>query len=177
MILRLLRFGLLAGLAPILPLHAVDRLAERSPFLPPERNEAPVVTENPPLELRGIMGEGESRLFNIYNPATKQSSWVSLNETGRSFLVRSHDASADTVSIDYAGRPVVLKLAKAKISAMTETRPAVSTGPVPMNVQPAVLPRQPTAEQQRQLENVAAEVERRRQLRSQMTNPTAAQKN
>ncbi len=175
--LRLLRLCLLAGLVPSFPLLASERLAERSPFLPPDRNEAAVVTENPPLELRGIMGEGESQLFNIYNPATKQSSWVSLNETGRSFLVRSHDASADTVSIDYAGRPVVLKLAKAKIAPLSETRPAMSTGPVPINVQPVVLPRQTTPEQQRQLENVAAEVERRRQLRSQMTRPTEQQKN
>lgn len=175
--LRFLRLVLFAGVAPVLPLHAAERLAERSPFLPPESSQAPAVTENPPLELRGIMGEGAARLFNIYNPATKHSSWVSLNESGQSFSVRSHDESADTVSIDYGGRPVVLKLAKARIAPMAETRPAVSGGPVPLNVQPAVLPRQTTPEQQRQLENVAAEVERRRQLRNQMTRPGEAQKN
>jgi hypothetical protein len=137
-----------------------------------------VVTENPPLELRGIVGEGPGRLFNIYNPATKQSAWVTLNQTGQNFQVRSFDEGADTVSLDYAGKAVVLKLAQAKITPMAEVRPQPqNTGPIPINVQPAVLPRQPTAEQQRALENVAAEVERRRQLRNQMQRQQEPQKN
>ncbi len=162
--------ALLAGfaLAPALPAAAVG-LAEVSPFLPPARAAAPTVTENPPLELRGIMGQGADRLFNIYNPATKQSAWVGLDQPGQNFQVRSHEESAQTVSVSYGGQNVVLKLVQAKIAPLTEARPpAAASGPVPINVQPAVLPRQPTPEQQRQLEAVAAEVERRRQLRNQM---------
>lgn len=167
---RLLLRAFLAGLglAAARPVLA-GRLAEVSPFLPPARAEAAPVTENAPLELRGIFGQGADRLFNIYNPATKQSTWVGLNQTGHNFQVRSHEENAQTVTVDFGGRSVVLKLAQARIAPLAESRPSASVNTSsPLNVQPAVLPRQPTAEQQRQLEGVAAEVERRRQLRNQM---------
>lgn len=177
--LRLLSLGFLAGLGPILSLSAANRLAENSPFLPPTRVQAPVVTENPPLELRGIVGQGEERLFNIYNPASKQSAWVPLNQaTGQNYQLRTYDERAQTVSLDHGGRPIVLKLAQSKISPLTEARPQSAPAPVGavggINIQPAVLPRPTTPDQQRALENVAAEVERRRQLRNQMTQPPAA---
>src|SRR5690606_33081281 len=126
----------LAGLGSVGTASGAERLAETSPFLPQARNDALVVTENPPLELRGIVGEGPGRLFNIYNPATKQSAWVTLNQTGQNFQVRSFDEGADTVSLDYAGKAVVLKLAQAKIAPMAEVRPQPqNTGPIPINVQ------------------------------------------
>ncbi len=143
-----------------------QRLAEKSPFLPPGGKEGPVATENPPLELRGIMGEGAGQLFNIYNPATKTSVWVSLGEAGQNFQIRSFDNAAETVSIDYGGRAVVLKLAQGKIAPLAESRPppaATTTLPA----QPAMAPRPSTPEQVRALESVTAEVERRRALRNQ----------
>lgn len=166
--------GLLAGLIVMVPMAAAQRLAETSPFLPPARGEAAVVTENAPLELRGTMGSGEGRMYNIYNPTTKMSAWVGLNEEGHAFQVRSFDESAETVSLNYGGRTVVLKMTQARIAPLVEARPNQS-GPGPNIVQPPGLLRQPTPEQQRQLENVAAEVERRRQMRNQLTRPQGPQ--
>ncbi len=145
-----------------------QRLAETSPFLPPVRQQAAPVTENQPLELRGMMGTGESRVFSIYDPATKQSTWVKLNEQGHNFLIREHDESAQTITIDYGGRPLTLKLTEARIAAMTAPTPGPvplpQGGPVPTgrNIQP----RPPTPEQQRALEQVQAEVARRRAARA-----------
>lgn len=162
--------GALALVVVLTPVAKAQRLAEKSPFLPPAAKDVPVVTENAPLELRGIMGEGAGRMFNVYNPSTKMSSWLSINEAGQNFSVRSFDESADTISVEYGGRNVVLKLAQAKIAAIPEARPGPQQ-PAVMPAQPAVAPRQPTPEQVRALENVTAEVERRRALRNQAIRP------
>ncbi len=144
-----------------------QNLAETSPFMPVTRQVAPTVTENAPLELRGIMGQGDERMFSIYNPSTKQSLWVRLNEPGREFVVRTHDDAAATISVEYGGRALNLKLTEARIATLAAApdRPRPSNVPSPAMPGPAA--RTPTPEQMRALENVQAEVERRRNARNE----------
>lgn len=155
-----------------------QELAASSPFLPGAGAVAGVVTENAPLELRGIVGSGAGRLFNIFDPTTKQSRWVGLNEPGSSFTVKVHDEASDTVTLDYAGRSLSLRLPESKITPL-----ALAAAPAPSVVNNR--PRRPdnaeatpgqarelTPEEAKRLENVAAEVARRRALRNATQNGT-----
>jgi hypothetical protein len=136
-----------------------------SPFLPRGGN-AGVVTENSPVELRGIMPtEGGPTFFGLYDPIKKQCSWVKLNEVGRDLpaTVRTYDASSETITVDYQGRTLNLALKAAKI----ETAPAMAQIP---QLQPRPMPGPqlnpvPAVDEAKRLEAVAAEVARRRQQR------------
>lgn len=168
----LLRLALAsAGLGAGWARASAQELAATSPFLPPAGAPAGPITENAPLELRGIMGADSGRLFNIYDPSSKLSYWVSLNEAGHNFTVRSYDETSDTVSLDYAGRPLSLRLTEAKITPLAVAPAPAARGNLHTpgdNPGDAAIPApgQLTAEQARRLENVAAEVARRRALRS-----------
>lgn len=158
-----------------------QELASQSPFLPGPGVAAGVVTENAPLELRGIVGTGAGRLFNIFDPSTKQSRWVRLNEPGHSFTVVTHDEASDTVSLDYAGRSLSLRLPESKITPL-----ALAPAPSIVNNRPRrdgnqdnvpgtpAQPRELSPEEAKRLENVAAEVARRRALRNATQNVAPA---
>jgi hypothetical protein len=151
-----------------------QELAADSPFLPgASAVEGP--TENAPLELRGIVGTGATRLFNLFDPSTKQSRWVGLDEPGHSFTVKAHDEASDAVTIDYAGRVLSLRLPESRITPLAlAALPAPGTGNNrgrrPDNADNAVgapsAPRELTPEEAKRLENVATEVARRRALRN-----------
>ena len=152
---------------------SAQELASSSPFLPSAGAVAGVVTENAPLELRGIVGMGDARLFNIFDPSSKQSRWVRLNEPGSAFTVKSHDEATDTVSLDYAGRSLSLRLPEAKITSLAATPvPAVANNRPrrPEGQDAPSPPAELSAEQAKRLENVAAEVTRRRALRNTTQN-------
>lgn len=150
-------------------------LAEGSPFLPGAGAVAAVATENAPLELRGIVGAGANRLFNIFDPSSKQSRWVRLNEPGNAFTVKAHDEVSDTVTLDYAGRTLSLRLPESRITplalaavpapAPAVNRPRRGDGGDSAASGPAQ-PRELTPEEAKRLENVATEVARRRALRN-----------
>lgn len=154
-------------------------LAANSPFLPGAGVVAGVATENAPLELRGIVGSGDSRLFAIFDPSSKQTRWVRLNEAGNPFTVKAHDEATDTVLLDYAGRSLSLRLPESKITPLAQA-PAPSPSPVvnnrprrPDNGETAAAPaqaRELSPEEAKRLENVAAEVARRRALRNATQN-------
>lgn len=153
---------------------AQDLVAD-SPFLPGASAAAGVATENAPLELRGIVGTGANRLFNLFDPSTKQSRWVGLNEPGNNFTVKAHDEASDTVTIDYVGRTLNLRLPESKItplalaavpapsSANNRSRRPDNSDNAAGNPQQG---RELTPEEAKRLENVAAEVARRRALRN-----------
>lgn len=131
-----------------------------SPFLP--QNGTPgAITENSPIELRGIMAIPGGSLFGLYDPVKKQGGWVKLNEAGRDFTVRTYDAANDAVTVEYQGRVLSLALKTAKIESM----PAMAMVQPPRPMPGPQLATAPTVDEAKRLEAVAAEVQRRRQQR------------
>lgn len=146
--------------------------ASRSPFVPHGQPDAVAPTENAPLELRGILQDNGETLFNVFNPAGRQSFWVKLNEPGQNFSVTSYDGS-DSVSLSYQGRTLNLALQKARIAPLAAPAPLPVPAPAPAAAQagrpaaPQVPVLNPTAaDDATRLESIAAEVRRRRLLRA-----------
>lgn len=164
---------LAAGSLLVLGLRAAaadDPLNVANPFMPPASaggGAAAKPTADTPIELRGVMQAGDATMFSIYDPSRKTSTWVRLGETGRDFVVRRYDDRNDTVNVDYQGRTVTLALRTAKVaSSPGNVAPLVAAPPPPPAGNPVVLNPSP-ADEQRRLEAIAAEVNRRRQLRQQ----------
>lgn len=148
------------------------QLSATSPFLPPDQPAAPVaVTENAPIEFRGVLVIGNRQQFNFFDPSKRSSVWVEMGDTQSPFLVRSYDAGSDNVTVEYGGRVMTLTLEKPKIagasgggspmplSAAMPGRPPEGSPPVVLNPTPA--------DEARRLETIAAEVRRRRLMRQQ----------
>jgi hypothetical protein len=127
-------------------------------------------TPDAPLELRGIMVVGTETMFSIYDPSRHSATWTKLNEAGRDYIVRNYDPGKDSVVLDYQGRTLNLVLHTAKVAS------APVNMPQPVGVTPS-MPPQPVggpvvlnpspADEQRRLEAIAAEVNRRRMIRQQ----------
>jgi hypothetical protein len=158
------------------------QLATNSPFLPqPGTVAAAGPAENTPIELRGIMAMGRLVRFCIYDTVHHTSSWVTVNERGYDFVVKTQDLAHDTVTVEQGGRTFPLQLREAKVASAGQA--AAPVGPLPgpgapgMNgpnpiTQSVVLNPTPADEQQR-LEAVSAEVRRRRALREQASQQAA----
>jgi len=131
-----------------------------SPFLP-QSGSTSTVTENSPIELRGILAIQGGSLFGLFDPVKKQGGWVKLNEPGRDFTVRSYDAANDAVTVEYQGRVLSLALKTSKIESM----PAMAMVPPPRPASGPQMATAPTVDEAKRLEAVAAEVQRRRQQR------------
>ena len=169
---------LLCATGPVAWAQTSASLAGNSPFLPPAGESAPAA-EATPIELRGILTMGGKTSFNIYDPATKSSAWVGVNESGHPFTVTDFDASAERATVNYQGRAIALvlqrpKIVAAPIMAAPTAAPGapVATTPVPM---PAPVLNPTPADEARRLEAVAAEVRRRRALRQQAAQMQAQQ--
>lgn len=135
-----------------------------NPFAPSASANAPsAATADAPLELRGIMGEGDDYMFSIFDSAKKTSVWARLNEPGREFVVKTFDAARDSITVENQGRTLTLALKAAKVLAAPamamRQNPTPVGGPVVLNPTPA--------DEQRRLEAVATEVRRRRAMREQ----------
>jgi hypothetical protein len=152
-------------------LSGAEPIISRSPFLPPAAPTDSAPTADATLELRGIMAAGEGYMFSIYDSTNKSSVWSRLNETGHPFVVKSHDESRDSVTVEHQGRTLTLALRTAKVAAAPlhqpqqaqpapgQNAPQPIGGPVVLNPSPA--------DEQRRLEAIAAEVNRRRMIRQQ----------
>jgi hypothetical protein len=143
----------------------------KSPFLPPSGPAETAPTADATLELRGIMASGNGYMFSIYDSTNKMSAWSRLDERGHPFVVRSHDESRDSVTVDYQGRTLTLALRTAKVASAPVNQPQpVQPATAPGSPQPiggpVVLNPSP-ADEQRRLEAIAAEVNRRRMIRQQ----------
>lgn len=138
-------------------------ISTESPFQP--KGGAVVaapVTENSPLELSGIIEQGEERIFGLFDPVKRQGGWVKLNEPGRDFIVKSYNQGSDSVVVEYQGRSLSLVLKTPKIDSAPVTSftpPPAQPGRVPVAVG------QTPADEAKRLETVAAEVRRRRAIR------------
>lgn len=139
-----------------------------SPFFAPVAGNAPAAgpSEGAPLELRGIIQDARGYRFSIFNPAKHASAFARLNDAGGEFVIKSHDAEKDMVTVDYQGRSFTLGLKVGKIQAggpAPALMPAPGggntalQGPVVMNPSPA--------DEARRLEVIAEEVRRRRAMR------------
>lgn len=151
--------GILAGCAATVRAD----LAPASPFLPSNAAAAgPQAGPSGPIELRGVMETSDGVAYCIYDTAKKRNVWVGLNESGHEFVVRSADASTDSVKVDYQGRSMKLTLRAAKVAS---SGPAQSMAPAPAApLSPVVLNPSP-ADEQRRLDAVSQEVRRRKMER------------
>lgn len=142
--------------------HA-QTISMTSPFLPRNGNAIGQTSENSPVELRGILKDDGTSVFGLYDPVKKQGGWVKLNETGKDFpaTVRSYDAAGEAITVEYQGRVLNLALKTAKIESLPIT--AQNLSPRPLPAQPGTtLAATPSVDNARQMEAVAAEVQRRR---------------
>ncbi|HVU17470.1 MAG TPA: hypothetical protein VHD32_11125 [Candidatus Didemnitutus sp.] len=77
------------------------------------------------VEFRGHYFDSEkgSTIFSIYDTATQRSAWVGMNETGHPFVVRSYNASNDTVTVELNGHNVNLGLKLATVQLAAAPKP------------------------------------------------------
>lgn len=167
-IIRILLF-LTAALLTVAPAPAADlqRLVANSPFAP--AGSTGQAGAAGPLEFRGVFMDQGEYFFSLYNPATKASVWVGLNEPGQEFFVRSYDEGAQTIVAEFKGRNHALSLSKAPMAAVAQATPA----PAPTGTAtptPAVAASADSGEAKR-LADLAAEIRRRRALRQQAAPP------
>jgi hypothetical protein len=160
-------------------LRAAPPIASRSPFLPPENAPVEKAEAGPAaLEFRGFVDVGGGKQFRLFDPAKKRGEWLRLNERSPEFeaVIRQHNEGEESVSVEHQGRTVTLTMRKARIVADV----AAAAAPAPSGLAPAgpaitvtpavtqsVMVNPSPADEQRRLEAVAAEVNRRRALREQ----------
>jgi hypothetical protein len=166
-------------------LRAAPPIASRSPFLPPESAPAEKAEAGAAaLEFRGFVDVGGGKQFRLFDPAKKQGAWVRLNERSPEFeaVIRQHNENEESVSVELQGRTVTLTMRKAKIvadAAAAAPPPGVAPAGPAITVTPAVtqtvMVNPSPADEQRRLEAVAAEVNRRRALREQAMRQSAGQ--
>lgn len=145
----------------------LESLSANSPFAPLQGPATGPAAEAAILEFRGVFADQGEYFFSLYDPATRVSTWVSLNESGFPFTVRSYDAEKQTITADYKGRNLTLGLKKAPAVAVVvdPTRPA-NVPPPPTTPMPAVAAN--SSEEAARIAAVAAEIRRRRAMRQQV---------
>lgn len=169
---------------PLVAFLAVSALAQTPPAAPSLQNlvqNSPFGSATPvgqaaaaagPLEFRGTFVDRGERFFSILDTGSRRAEWVSLKESGHPYTVKSYDPDSETVTLDYQGRSMSLKLRTARITAMAMPPPQAGNPPPTMvvapgtSVGPGVTAGPNTTEAQR-LAQVAEEIRRRRALRQQ----------
>lgn len=152
-------------------LPSLQNLVQNSPFGSATPVGQPGAAAGP-LEFRGTFVERGERFFSILDTGSRRAEWVGMKESGHAYTVKSYDPDSETVTLDYQGRSLSLKLRTARITAMATPPP--TAGPQPgMAISagmasggPTVVPGPNTTEAQR-LAQVAEEIRRRRALRQQ----------
>ncbi len=96
----------------------LDGLLSDSPFgMPASATTASANSPAAPLEFRSVMVEGDTVYFSVFEASSKTSLWVRLDEPGNAFKVKTYDSKQETVTVDYAGRSLILPLTRAKAVA------------------------------------------------------------
>lgn len=155
-------------LAQTTPAPSLQNLVQNSPF----GTAVPVGQAGAaagPLEFRGTFVEGGERFFSILDTASRRAEWVGLKDSGHAFQVKSYDPDSETVTLDYQGRSLSLKLRTARITAMAMPPPSAGPQPVvaPGGPNAASVTPAPTTTEAQRLAQVAEEIRRRRALRQQ----------
>jgi hypothetical protein len=166
------RFALLvlAGTAMLGRLDAID-LTPNSPFLPPgggtaDANATPAGT---PLELHGIITTPDGYKFDLFDPNSHKDMWVGFNETGKPYVVHSHDIAHNRVTVEYQGRELTLTLPQPTIAPMTAAQMAQAmpvAQPAPLMGQPPVANTSNPEDERRRIQLITEEIKRRRALRA-----------
>lgn len=156
-----------------------DSLLNNSPFIPPANNAPTAASET--LELRGFVVENGRPSLNIFDTSTKKATWVSIDEPGLPYIVRSFDPSNDTATIEINRRSVALPLKRASVQ-LAAAMPVAAAAPPPVGInlvatpgqQPAaggtpvaINPSTGAAPDQARLQAIADEIRRRRAMRAQ----------
>ncbi len=95
--------------------------------------------EDPTLEFRGVVQEGELCLVNLHDPATKVSRWVAVGGEADGWRVVRFDADATQLVVQRAGRSQTLPLKRYLVSVDGPTAPLKLLPPdqrVPASVAP-----------------------------------------
>lgn len=166
------RFVLLAlASAAALWCRGATELTASSPFLPPGGSgaaDASAAAPTSPVELHGIVTTPDGYKFDLYDSANHKDTWVGFNETGKPYVVHSHDIAHNRVTVEYQGHEFTLALPQPKIAPMTGM-PAM---PMPVMNPPMAMGRPqamatPNAEDERlRIERITEEIRRRRALRA-----------
>ena len=83
----------------------------QSPFMPADgQTLVTPITENAPIELRGIMAQGGNYLYGFFDPTKQKAIWVKANQPGYDFVVTGHDIAKQAVTVEYQGRTLNLAL-------------------------------------------------------------------
>ncbi len=161
-----LLLGLCLGAVGASAAVSLDGLVAESPFMPKQEDNAaaPVATENAAVEFRGLISTKDGVLFGLYDRTRNVGAWVKEKDKGSDFTVRSYDAAADMVTVDYQGQKYTLPLSTSRIATAAPSAVPVVAKP---GGQPGGSPQQAVAKpaDATRLESVAAEVRRRRALR------------
>jgi hypothetical protein len=160
------------GAALVAGVPATAQLATKSPFQPAGAATGSAPTAGAPLEYRGYLETGGAKQFRVHDPARKAGTWVKLNELNAEFGVtaKKYDSEERTLTVEYQGKTVTLAERQAKVvssGAAAQAMPPPVPSTVPTAVTQAVVLNPTPADEQRRLDAVAAEVQRRRALREQ----------
>jgi hypothetical protein len=151
----------------------LQTLIDRSPFSPPAGHDAVenAAAEQSVLEFRGMVVDAGGTAYSVFDATANKARWLRVGE-GESFKVKQYDAASSQLEIEQNGKTLKLSLKRATIAA----GPAVVMNPTPAPQQPNgaanARPGDPVVDAKR-LETVAAEVRRRRALRSNPPPPAA----
>lgn len=183
-VMRPLPLLVLAGLMFVGAGSAWAQLTASSPFVPPQVAGAVGPVQPVPLEFAGYLSSADGLQFVVRDPTKKISSFLRLNESDPNLgvVVKKHDMSENTLVVEYQGKPLTLEVRKAKIVSSGRPPMAMPVPPPVVNnysgmtsaVTQSVVANPTPADEQKRLEAVTAEVERRRQAREQAQQPGVA---
>lgn len=166
----------------VVPPDPLDALVRDSPFLPGAATaRAAAAGESGPLELRSVVFEQGKLFFSIYDQGNRESNWVTLGQGDLPFVARSYNQEQETLTVDYQGRTIALKLQPAHIAGQPEPGFAPAPSPLPSaeetarqrgpqrpnSAPPSASPAPPPSgvkpEESQRLQEMADEIRRRRQ--------------
>ena len=145
---------------------ALDNLVKNSPF---GSAASPVIAgaESGQLEFRGVIVDKGETFFSLFEPSTRQSQWVGLNESGAAYTVQGYDSATQTVKVLYRNQTLNLTLKRAQV--IVQAAPAMPSGggPVPAPGAAPAVAATASPDEAARLAQVAEEIRRRRALRAQ----------
>jgi hypothetical protein len=105
-----------------------------NPFPKAGAQSPPAAAKDPDLEalqLSGITLLGSERSFNLFNPRTKKTFWVSLNEPFDGYTVLGFDAANDTIDVQRGQFRRTIALRRPTIVAAPPATAKPAVPPVP----------------------------------------------
>jgi hypothetical protein len=154
----------LSGALPATP-DALQELVANSPFGNAAGSAASPDAAAGALEFRGMFSDGGEYFFSLFDPASRRSTWVGLNESGHPFVVKAYDANQGTIAVEVQGRSLVIPLKQATVVAVPAA-PVAGSPAGNASAGPLVAPK-PATDEATRLAQIAEEIRRRRALRVQ----------